>query len=735
MIRRLAVLGILSVVAVSIMFIVLFRGSLPFSDPSCAGPPPFYGLGDDLDPYTKIRSDLEDVGPLFVPDWTPDGSQIAFATGDMHNGPVQGRILLAESEGASLHPITENYDKYTIVHSPSISPDGSSIAYSTFRYVKGSPGYFGNDFERYFEIVTSSLDGAGKKRLTEGKGLDFSPVWSPNGDRIAFVRSYCLHPSSSSILGIFVMMPDGTKQKEIARFSSNRFFFEGETYAGGLRWAPDGQSLAYFVSERDRNEAGITLYTIRPDGSDKRNLHSEVLAPPFWRHLDWSPDGQQIAFLGSNEGRPKLYRVGRDGSNLHEVVELGIDDPWGRLPFGNVSWSPGGDEMLFSLGNAIYVVDSDGTNLRAIGAGQYGSWSPNGSRIAGVWPASSHVILLTMQPDGSNVRTLATRETDGSILPVLANPNDRPTESESDASPCSTGVAILDPEANLGLVRDCNALIRIRDRLTGGVHLNWSEGTPIVEWEGIILSASLDGVTGIYLPEYGLMGTIPVDFQQLSELRVLNLYGNKLTGPIPPEIGSLKNLQELSLLDNSLVGYIPPELGGLKNLQILRLSGRNLGGPIPPELGNLTGLQELQILSGSLRGQIPPELGALTNLQVLTLRGVLIGPIPLELGQLTQLRILDLSHNDASGPIGQFGPVGVDGPVGLSGSIPGELSNLSLLETLDLSFNELIGGIPPELSNLSALTTLNLSYNDLSGCLHSSLPDIWTYNSRLERCR
>jgi hypothetical protein len=74
--------------------------------------------------------------------------------------------------------------------------------------------------------------------------------------------------------------------------------------------------------------------------------------------------------------------------------------------------------------------------------------------------------------------------------------------------------------------------------------------------------------------------------------------------------------------------------------------------------------------------------------------------IPPELGNLTELQILDLSSNQLS-------------------SLPPELGNLASLQTLDLSHNRL-SSLPPELGNLANLQTLNLSVNPLS-----SLPQSW----------
>jgi Leucine-rich repeat (LRR) protein len=57
------------------------------------------------------------------------------------------------------------------------------------------------------------------------------------------------------------------------------------------------------------------------------------------------------------------------------------------------------------------------------------------------------------------------------------------------------------------------------------------------------------------------------------------------------------------------------------------------------------------------------------------------------------------------------------------------MGNLSSLNTLDLSHNDLEGSIPPELGQLVELNFLNLGFNDLSGSIPEQLVDCYVLKS------
>ena len=266
--------------------------------------------------------------------------------------------------------------------------------------------------------------------------------------------------------------------------------------------------------------------------------------------------------------------------------------------------------------------------------------------------------------------------------------------SAQQTSVCATGGAVPNPDANPGLVSDCETLLAARDTLAGTVALNWAANTPMLEWYGVSYQGTPERVTRLELGLRGLTGEIPMELGNLSNLETLDLGGNQLTGEIPTELGSLSNLAWLGLSGNQLTGEIPMELGNLSNLETLDLGGNQLTGEIPTELGSLSNLAWLGLGGNQLTGEIPTELGSLSNLETLDLGGnQLTGEIPTELGSLSNLAWLGLGGNQ------------------LTGEIPTELGNLSNLETLDLGWNQLTGEIPHSLTGLTLLVRFTFHNN------------------------
>ncbi|KAJ6761636.1 LEUCINE-RICH REPEAT RECEPTOR-LIKE PROTEIN KINASE FAMILY PROTEIN-RELATED [Salix koriyanagi] len=226
------------------------------------------------------------------------------------------------------------------------------------------------------------------------------------------------------------------------------------------------------------------------------------------------------------------------------------------------------------------------------------------------------------------------------------------------------------------------------------------------------------------------LGLFPMELSNCTYLRTLALYDNKLVGPIPKELGNLECLKRLYLYRNKLNGTIPREIGNLSSALEIDFSENELTGEIPIELKNIAGLSLLYIFENKLTGVIPVELTTLENLTKLDLSAnYLTGTIPVGFQHLKHLIMLQLFGNSLSGVIpqglGVYGKLWVTSQVGcthckplvqlhlaengLAGSFPSDLCKLANLSSLELDQNTFTGPIPPEIGQCHALQRLHLS--------------------------
>ena len=122
-----------------------------------------------------------------------------------------------------------------------------------------------------------------------------------------------------------------------------------------------------------------------------------------------------------------------------------------------------------------------------------------------------------------------------------------------------------------------------------------------------------DHITQINLAQNSMQGNISDAIGELTGLVYLDMGNNVLSGPIPESICQLSNLEALLLGGNDrgvkthgLHGTIPACLGQLTELKTLQLFHNRLTGSIPPELANLTNLDCFYLYNNLLSGRVPP---------------------------------------------------------------------------------------------------------------------------------
>lgn len=212
------------------------------------------------------------------------------------------------------------------------------------------------------------------------------PVTRGANGEIAFVRG-----ASGSHPTIYVMRPDGTGLKRLTTGGGSSF---------DPVWSPDGTRIA-FVAATPSN-----IYVMNADGSNVARISSCDRACVDVEPA-WSPDGRRIAFVR----RGDIYVMNADGSGVRRVIHA--ETPLGD---GQPAWSPDGARIAFialreppSQVPAIYVVNSDGTNLRKLTrcgpetcVDSEPTWSPGGTHIAFLRARDIYV----MSDSGTGVKVL-----------------------------------------------------------------------------------------------------------------------------------------------------------------------------------------------------------------------------------------------------------------------------------------------------------------------------------------
>ncbi len=199
-------------------------------------PPSIYVAAADGKRARELR-DADGNRPAGTePVFSANGQKIAWVEGVSGAASIQ----VMNHDGSGARAAT---DGTTPDADPTLSPDGSEVAFSSFTEE-------GNN-----DIFVVNADGSGRKRLTSGAEYDLTPAWSPDGRHIAFGRNG----------DIYVMASDGSR---VTRLTS------GPARDGAPSWSADGSRIAFGRSdETGQTFAGPSrIIVMNANGSGQRRV-------------------------------------------------------------------------------------------------------------------------------------------------------------------------------------------------------------------------------------------------------------------------------------------------------------------------------------------------------------------------------------------------------------------------------------------------------------------------------
>jgi Tol biopolymer transport system component len=234
---------------------------------------------------SAFSTDLENLRYLYSSGaWSPDGRYFTIAA---KRGPHDDLVIFDMQR----HRIARRIE--IPLHgaaTPSWSPDGSQLVFT---------GYEGG----LSNLFVVNADGSGLRRLTGDKYADLQPVWSPTGERIAFVTDR--GPETD-----FENLAFGPFRIAFYELATDRIDVLTQQAGRNInpQWAPDGESVA-FISDRT-GIANVFLYDLeeRTEYQLTNVLTAVTGLTELSPAISWAADADRLAFT-YYEGRDFTYDV------------------------------------------------------------------------------------------------------------------------------------------------------------------------------------------------------------------------------------------------------------------------------------------------------------------------------------------------------------------------------------------------------------------------------------------
>lgn len=240
---------------------------------------------------------------------------------------------------------------------------------------------------RHSEIFLMMPDGTQQKQLTESSTASYIPVWNSNKKKIAFVSV------EENMKNLMIINLKDKKLQKITSVSGDIF---------DLEWSPNGAHIAFDAKDP---RFGSSIFTVDINTKKVTRLKEGASNPTY------SQDGTKIAFRFPAESKSDIYVMSLSTGSIIKLTSTRSES--------EPDWSSDGLKIAFTStrnGDAdIWIMDYDGKNQKQLTFGPTNdfspSWSPDGEKIAFVSDRDSenpeliglrNYEIYTMNADGSD---------------------------------------------------------------------------------------------------------------------------------------------------------------------------------------------------------------------------------------------------------------------------------------------------------------------------------------------
>jgi tricorn protease len=255
-----------------------------------------------------------------LPDVSPDGSTVAFS--------YLGDVWTVPSIGGVAHPVTLHEAHDT---TPAFSPDGKWLAFSSNRH--GS-----------YDVFVVPVEGGRPRRLTYDSAADMVCGWSPDGKNVLFAstRSVDFPPSYQ----LYTVPVEGGRVHHLPLDQGKEAVY-----------SPKGDRIAYvrghglWYRKGYRGSSNDDVWVCNADGSNNRRIttfNGQDTSPM------WAPDGQTLYYVSECFGTPaNIVRDDLTGKHKPQLVTFHKDDGVRRARI-----SANGQWLVYECGADLYIAST-----------------------------------------------------------------------------------------------------------------------------------------------------------------------------------------------------------------------------------------------------------------------------------------------------------------------------------------------------------------------------------------
>ncbi|MEG4272550.1 MULTISPECIES: hypothetical protein [unclassified Microcoleus] len=321
---------------------------------------------------------------------------LAFTALQMRGSELRNSLFALNATSSGRRELAPNID----VSAPLVwSPNGQRLA-----FVSGDT-----------DIYTVNADGSRLTKQFAGdacKAANFEIVWFSNSQKLVFARSCdgftSDTPGSQSLYTSDISGIQGTKlvrNLEVGGYPP-KTEISSEFYL-----SPDAQQVAFV---KDKN-----IYKMNAEGSVMTKLtksSGEYISGGS--QLFWSPDRTKIAFLFGAYPKQQIYTINADGTQIKKLT----NNPQHEVYNVKLFWSPDSSRIAYYYNKPgdlsgeqqdIYLIDINRGTAKNLTQKPRNydefSWSPDGKFIAFVAGEFNNQKLYTINSDGNQLNQLATR--------------------------------------------------------------------------------------------------------------------------------------------------------------------------------------------------------------------------------------------------------------------------------------------------------------------------------------